>query len=78
MQRRRSPLPAYTGTFSGVFKAGRDIVKHTGLLGLFQGHSATLIRIFPYAAIKFVAYEQYRAVCFILSDSQDSSLTHLH
>jgi hypothetical protein len=31
-------------------------------MGLFQGHSVTLIRIFPYAAIKFVAYEQYRAV----------------
>ncbi|KAI7902660.1 mitochondrial carrier domain-containing protein [Cokeromyces recurvatus] len=31
-------------------------------MGLFQGHSVTLIRIFPYAAIKFVAYEQYRAI----------------
>lgn len=50
------------GTFSGVFKAARDIVKHTGSRGLFQGHSVTLIRIFPYAAIKFVAYEQYKAV----------------
>ena len=30
--------------------------------GLFQGHSATLLRIFPYAAIKFLAYEQIRAV----------------
>lgn len=45
-----------------MFKAARDIVKHTGSRGLFQGHSVTLIRIFPYAAIKFVAYEQYKAV----------------
>jgi solute carrier family 25 (mitochondrial carrier protein), member 16 len=32
------------------------------VLGLFRGHSATLLKIYPYAAIKFVAYEQYRAV----------------
>ncbi|KAI9315350.1 mitochondrial carrier domain-containing protein [Dichotomocladium elegans] len=51
-----------SGTFSGVFKAGRDIVKNAGVAGLFQGHSVTLIRIFPYASIKFVAYEQYRAL----------------
>jgi solute carrier family 25 protein 16 len=31
-------------------------------MGLFRGHSATLLRIFPYAAIKFLAYEQIRAV----------------
>ncbi|KAI8146856.1 mitochondrial carrier domain-containing protein [Fennellomyces sp. T-0311] len=37
-------------------------MKDTGVRGLFQGHSVTLIRIFPYAAIKFVAYEQYRAI----------------
>jgi solute carrier family 25 protein 16 len=29
--------------------------------GLFKGHSATLLRIFPYAGIKFLAYEQIRA-----------------
>lgn len=53
---------AILGTFTGAFYAGRDIFKSGGLIGLFQGHSVTLLRIFPYAAIKFVAYEQYRAV----------------
>lgn len=28
---------------------------------MYRGHSATLLRIYPYAAIKFVAYEQIRA-----------------
>lgn len=50
------------GTLTGVFKAGRDIQRTVGLKGLFQGNSATLFRIFPYAAIKFMAYEQYRSV----------------
>lgn len=39
----------------------RDIYLHQGVRGLFQGHSATLLRIFPYAGIKFLAYEQIRA-----------------
>src|SRR5229473_7029361 len=30
--------------------------------GLFQGHSATLLRIFRYAAIKFMAYDQVHDV----------------
>ncbi|KAG0331241.1 hypothetical protein BG004_001761 [Podila humilis] len=52
----------YAGTWTGVFKAGRDIRKAAGIRGLFQGNSATVFRIFPYAAIKFMAYEQYRAM----------------
>lgn len=61
-QSRNPVFEKYAGTFTGAFSAGRDIYKNAGLMGLFQGHSVTLIRIFPYAAIKFVAYEQYRAI----------------
>lgn len=52
----------YVGSFRGMFAAISHIYAHDGLLGLYQGHSATLLRIFPYAAIKFVAYEQLRNV----------------
>ncbi|KAF9428821.1 hypothetical protein BGZ94_000950, partial [Podila epigama] len=51
----------YAGTWTGVFKAGREIQRTGGVRGLFQGNLATVLRIFPYAAIKFMAYEQYRA-----------------
>ncbi|KAI8356824.1 mitochondrial carrier domain-containing protein [Mortierella sp. GBAus27b] len=52
----------YAGTWTGVFKAARDIQRTGGFRGLFQGNSATVLRIFPYAAIKFMAYEQYRSL----------------
>ena len=52
----------YTGSWFGVVKAMRDIYRVDGITGLFRGHSATLLRIFPYAGIKFLAYEQIRAV----------------
>ena len=51
----------YTGSWFGVFTAMKDINKQAGLRGLFRGHSATLLRVFPYAGIKFLAYEQIRA-----------------
>lgn len=51
------------GTWSGAFKAGGAIYKNGGIRGLLQGHSATLLRVFPYAAIKFMAYDQVRHVC---------------
>ncbi|KAI5804385.1 mitochondrial carrier protein LEU5 [Geopyxis carbonaria] len=52
----------YTGSWLGFAKAVKEIRRSDGLAGLFRGHSATLLRIFPYAAVKFVAYEQFRAV----------------
>ncbi|CAE6443486.1 unnamed protein product [Rhizoctonia solani] len=48
----------YSGTWTGAFRAIRDINQTNGVAGLFQGHSATLLRIFPYAAIKFLAYDR--------------------
>ncbi|KAI8956387.1 mitochondrial carrier domain-containing protein [Xylaria longipes] len=52
----------YTGSWAGLGRALSDIYAHNGIVGLFRGHSATLLKIYPYAAIKFVAYEQYRAL----------------
>ena len=40
----------------------KDIYAQDGSRGLFRGHSATLLRIFPYAGIKVLAYEQVRAI----------------
>lgn len=52
----------YSGSSFGVATAIRDIYRAEGGLGLFRGHSATLLRISPYAGIKFLAYEQIRAL----------------
>lgn len=54
----------------------RDINKQDGVRGLFRGHSATLLRIFPYAAIKFLAYEQIRSV-IIAVPAQETPLRRL-
>lgn len=52
-----------------MFKASKDIYAETGVRGLLQGHSATLLRIFPYAAIKFMAYEKLHIVSTTLTQT---------
>ncbi|KAI9354867.1 mitochondrial carrier domain-containing protein [Zopfochytrium polystomum] len=52
----------YSGSLLGVGRASREIILSDGFRGLFQGHSATMLRIFPYAAIKFMSYEQFKAI----------------
>lgn len=54
----------------------KDIYKDEGPLGLYRGHSATILRIFPYAAIKFLAYEQVRAV-IIKGPEQETPIRRL-
>lgn len=66
----------YTGSWFGAVTAMRDINQQDGMRGLFRGHSATLLRIFPYASIKFLAYEQIRSV-IISSPSQETPLRRL-
>ncbi|KAF7723730.1 hypothetical protein EC973_001706 [Apophysomyces ossiformis] len=65
-QARNPVFIQHAGTWTGVFKVVHAIFKASGIPGLLQGHSVTLLRMFPYAAIKFVAYEQYRMVLLLL------------
>lgn len=53
-------LQTYSGKLLGVFRALHIIYHESGLRGLFRGHSAMVIRIFPYAAINFYSYERIR------------------
>ncbi|KAI9043096.1 mitochondrial carrier [Aspergillus affinis] len=52
----------HTARRLGVFEAIQIIRKSYGNKALFQGHSLMLLRIFPYAAINFLAYDQFRNV----------------
>lgn len=54
----------------------RSIYHNEGAIGLYRGHSATILRIFPYAAIKFLAYEQLRAI-IIPSKNHETPLRRL-
>ncbi|KAM5245382.1 solute carrier family 25 member 16 isoform 3-T3 [Hipposideros larvatus] len=44
----------------GVFSTLRAVPQKEGYLGLYKGNGAMMIRIFPYGAIQFMAFEHYR------------------
>jgi hypothetical protein len=62
---------------SGVFGAVRRIYLQSGFLALYKGHSATLLRIFPYAAINFAAFEKLKIVLNVDSNSKPQPLRRL-
>lgn len=43
-----------------VFPAFVAIWRKEGFLGYYKGNGAMMVRIFPYAAIQFMSYEQYK------------------
>ena len=51
--------------FTGVFTVVSSIWRETGLFGIYKGHSIMLARIFPYAAIQYTSYEQFKNVNFV-------------
>jgi solute carrier family 25 protein 16 len=55
-----------TGHPMGLVQATASIYRTRGVRGLFQGHSATLLRIFPYAGVKFMAYDWLERVSLIV------------
>ncbi|PON62385.1 Mitochondrial substrate/solute carrier [Parasponia andersonii] len=44
----------------GLFGSFKKIAKTEGLLGFYRGNGASVARIVPYAALHYMAYEQYR------------------
>ncbi|ADV24476.1 solute carrier family 25 (mitochondrial carrier protein), member 16 [Cryptococcus gattii E566] len=56
-QTSNAEFTKYAGTPMGLLHAISVIYKTSGVRGLFQGHSVTLLRIFPYAAIKYMMYD---------------------
>ncbi|TKY88542.1 hypothetical protein EX895_002531 [Sporisorium graminicola] len=71
-QAQNPEFQKYSGKWLGVFQAGRDIVRADGPFALFQGHSATLMRIFPYAAIKYMAYDKLHFYLMPTRESETS------
>lgn len=46
----------------GVFSGLLEIVKKESVIALYKGNGAQMVRIFPYAATQFTAFEIYKKV----------------
>lgn len=61
-QGANSSVSHFSGSMLGPFRALKFIADNQGMRGLYKGHQATLLRIFPYAALNYMCYEQYKRV----------------
>nr|XP_015799857.2 graves disease carrier protein isoform X2 [Nothobranchius furzeri] len=46
----------------GVFSTIAAVPKKEGILGLYKGNGAMMVRIFPYGAIQFMAFDKYKTL----------------
>lgn len=49
-------------SFAGVFSTLKAVPQKEGYLGLYKGNGAMMVRIFPYGAIQFMAFDNYKKV----------------
>lgn len=68
LERLKILLQTRTNEFRslGVLKSLNKLRKHDGVLGFYKGNGASVLRIVPYAALHYMAYERYR--CWILGN----------
>ena len=48
--------------FQGIFASLWKIGKEEGARGYFKGNGTNVMRIIPYVAVQFAAYEEYKKV----------------
>jgi Mitochondrial carrier protein len=57
---------SYLGSWRGIPGALTQIFRNEGFFGLYRGHSLTLARAIPHAAIGYTVYEASRRVRIIV------------
>lgn len=48
--------------FKGILSSLHTIWKEDGIRGYFKGNGTNVVRIMPYLAVQFAAYEEYKKV----------------
>ncbi|TRM61445.1 mitochondrial carrier domain-containing protein [Schizophyllum amplum] len=61
-QTHHKEFVAYSGTWRGVLQSLQYIWRTQGVLGLYRGHSLTLARAVPHAAVGYTVYEGAKKV----------------
>jgi len=51
--------PHLSERYGGIISSLRIIFKEEGVVGYFKGNGTNVIRIFPYSAVQFAAYERF-------------------
>jgi len=60
--------------YKSTWHAAKTITRTEGLLALYSGYKATIVRDLPFSAIQFALYEQFRQLSMGLTNSTDIGL----
>jgi len=71
-QTHHSEYVQFSGSWRGALSALAHIVKTQGILGLYRGHSLTLARAIPHAAIGYTVYELVRPILMPTKEDETS------
>ncbi len=52
--------------FNGLASALARIGREEGMVGYFKGNGTNVVRIVPYAAVQFAAYEEFKKVSILI------------
>lgn len=69
--RKASAVLIEIDSWRGVMNALAHILRTQGFLGLYRGHSLTLARTVPYAAIGYTMYDSMRKVLSLFAHLTD-------
>ncbi|KAK3755750.1 hypothetical protein QZH41_019983 [Actinostola sp. cb2023] len=56
--------------YSGVYGTLATIYRNEGLIGYFKGNGTNIVRIVPYTAVQFAAYEEFKKILKIPEDTR--------
>ena len=54
---------------SGIFPSLCQIWREEGVKGYFKGNGTNVVRIVPYVAVQFAAYEEFKQVGVVIRES---------
>ncbi len=52
----------YHGYHTGIVPSLAHIWREEGIIGYFKGNGTNVVRIVPYVAVQFAAYEEFKKV----------------
>jgi len=69
--------PAQSKYNTSILQALANMYKEDGLLGYFKGNGTNVIRIFPYSAVQFAAFEKFKILFIAPGESDLTPYTRL-
>lgn len=63
-------------SLTSAMRTANKIVQHSGVVGLWRGNGATLLRVIPHSAISYMTYERYQTIIMQMQGETSGNITN--